>query len=421
MTSSLALPSPENVTRVVLDNGMIVLVRENHSAPVAVLEGNLPAGAIYDPPGKTGLAAMTASLLSRGSARYDFDAFNEAVESVGASLAVSADAHAIDFGSHSLSEDFPAMVEILADILRRPTFPEDHVARVRRQRLVHLQERDQDTHQVASLRFYESIYRNHPYGRPTSGYVETVREITRDDIVDFYTRRFTPNGAIIVVCGDVDTPAVIDLLRRHLEDWRRPQPEPMIAPAPSQTAVQRDLYPLPGKVQADIVVGCHAVPRNHPDYNAVRVANTILGRFGMMGRLGERVREEQGLAYYAYSTQDASLHAGVWLALAGVNPAHVTLAVESILAEFARLGEEPVPDAELADSQAYMTGVLPLTLETNEGVASTLLNMEWYGLGLDYLQRYNELIYNVTPAEVQRVARAYLRTDAYTLSVAGPL
>jgi zinc protease len=162
------------------------------------------------------------------------------------------------------------------------------------------------------------------------------------------------------------------------------------------------------------------VNRADADYYAIRVANTVLGRFGMMGRLGERVREEQGLAYYAYSSQDADKLAGVWIASAGVNPAHVEQATASILEEFARLRDEQVSDEELSDSQAYMTGVLPLTLETNEGVASTLLSMEWYGLGLDYLLRYHGLIYGVTPTDVQRVARRYLCAEGCIVAVAGP-
>jgi zinc protease len=150
------------------------------------------------------------------------------------------------------------------------------------------------------------------------------------------------------------------------------------------------------------------------------VANNILGQFGMMGRLGEKVREEQGLAYYSYSAVDAELHNGVWLAQAGVNPANVEQAVDSILVEFDRIASAPVTAEELADSQAYMTGVLPLTLETNNGVASTLLTMEWFGLGLDYLERYKGLIYNVTAADVQRVAAQYLRPEQCTIVVAGP-
>jgi zinc protease len=139
-----------------------------------------------------------------------------------------------------------------------------------------------------------------------------------------------------------------------------------------------------------------------------------------MGRLGESVREKQGLAYTCFSTQDAELIAGTWFAGAGVNPADVEQAIAAILHEFERLGDEPVPADELRDSQDYMTGVVPLALETNAGVATTLLNMEWFGLGLDYLQRYSELIYAVTVEDVQRVARQYLRPDRSVLVVAGP-
>ena len=177
---------------------------------------------------------------------------------------------------------------------------------------------------------------------------------------------------------------------------------------------------MPDKVQSDIVIGCQAVPRGHPDFYAVRVANTILGRFGMMGRLGESLREDQGLAYTCSSSQDAESAGGAWYAVAGVHPDDVEPAIEAIQHEFERLGNELVPVDELRDSQAYMTGIVPLALETNAGVASTLVNMEWYGLGLDYLQRYNELIYAVTPEDVLRVARQYLRPDNSVLVVAGP-
>ncbi|MCB0140391.1 MAG: insulinase family protein, partial [Caldilineaceae bacterium] len=162
------------------------------------------------------------------------------------------------------------------------------------------------------------------------------------------------------------------------------------------------------------------VARSHPDYDALRVANTILGRFGMMGRLGETVREEQGLAYYCSSALQTDLVAGAWVTSAGVNPANVEQAIDSILAEFQRLAHEPVTAQELSDSQAYMTGIVPLSLETNAGVAQTLYNMEWFNLGLDYLQRYSSLINAITVEDVQRVAQTYLRGDAYALVVAGP-
>jgi len=180
------------------------------------------------------------------------------------------------------------------------------------------------------------------------------------------------------------------------------------------------MVPMADKVQADIMLGVSGVPRNHPDFYALRVANCILGQFGMMGRLGARVREEQGLAYYAYSSLAADAVGGVWTAAAGVNPRDVESAIASMQDEFTRIAAEGVSADELADSQAYLTGHLPLTLETNEGVAATLLSMEWYALGLDYLLRYKDLIYSVTSDDVQRVCAQYLRPERIVTVVAGP-
>lgn len=415
---------PETIHRVQTANGIIILVRPNPSAPVAMLEGCLRAGSVDESASKAGLASFTASLLSRGSANYDFDSYNEAVESVGASVSVGAGTHVSNFGSESLVEDFPLMVEILADILQRPSFPPEHIERVRGQWLVRLQEREQSTRSVSFRRFNEMIYGDHPYGLPTSGYIETIQEISRDDVVGFHRDHYHPNQAIIVVSGDVEPDAVVNLLESHFGDWR-PGPEPpppaeTIPPVAGANGIQRKSFPIPGKVQSDVVIGCLAISRNHPDYFAVQVANNILGQFGMMGRLGETVRERQGLAYYSYSALDADIGVGPWVAFAGVNPQNVDQATDSILHEFERMGKEPVSDEELSDSIANMTGTLPLRLETNDGVASILLNIEWYDLGLDYLRTYQERISAITKEDVQRVAAAYLRTDSYTLVTAGP-
>jgi zinc protease len=414
------LPGPDSITRVVLDNGLIVLVRENHAAPVTVIEGCLPTGSIHDPLGKTGLASFVASMLTRGSASYDFDTFNALIEGVGASMAAGADDHTTTFGATSLSEDYPTMLQVLADILRRPTFPQTHLQRLRSQKLVQIQERDEDTQEIAALRFYEMIYPHHPYGLSNIGYADTVNAIERSDIEVFHAAHYSPTGAILVVVGDIETNAAIDLIQQHFGDWQGPAPDPRIPPVPPFNDVRRQSSILPGKIQSDIFLGCSAPSRHHPDYFPIRVANTILGRFGMMGRLGDSVREEQGLAYYVYSNQEAGPVTGLWYAAAGVNPDHVEQALDSIQQEFGRLAAEPVTDEELADTQAYLTGIVPLQLETNDGVASTLLSMEWNGLGLDYLQRYNGLIDNVSADDVQRVAQSYLRPDAYALSVAGP-
>lgn len=419
-------PNPSDITRVLLPNGLTVLVRENHAAPVAVLHGSLAVGAMQETPEQAGLASFVASLLSRGSRGYDFDAFNAAVENVGGNLTFGADTHATGFGLLCLAEDFPALVDVLADALRHPTFLPDQVELVRRQRLIDLQERDEDTGSVANLRFYETLFgTEHPYGRSTIGYAKTVAPLQRADLQAFYDTFYTPDQGVIAVTGDIETQAVIDLLNKTLGDWQGPRVDRALIPPPavavSAAAPARVLAPMADKAQADIVLGAPAVGRGHPDFYALRVANCILGQFGMMGRLGASVREAQGLAYYAYSSLAADLVGGVWTAAAGVSPDHVGAAVASIEEEFARIAAEGVSEEELADSQAYLTGHLPLTLETNEGVASTLLSMEWYGLGLDYLLRYRDLIYAVTREDVQRVCAQYLRPERLVTVVAGSL
>jgi zinc protease len=415
-----AMPGPDDTTRVVLDNGLVLLVRENHAAPVVVIEGHLPAGSVHESADQAGLASFVASMLTRGSAAYDFDAFNETIEGMGAHLGVSASDHATSVGGTSLSEDFSTLLNVLADVVQRPTFPAQHMARVRSQTLVQIQERDEDTEGVAMLRFRAEVFGDHPYGRSGLGYATTVPTISRNDLVAFHQARYTPQGAVLSIVGDIETDRVVGEVTRQWRDWQGTRPDRGVPSWAALDRVRQARVVLPGKTQADLVIGGPAVARAHPDYFAVRVANTILGRFGMMGRLGEVVREEMGLAYYVYSTQEAGSLTGVWYAAAGVNPAHVDQAVAAIQDEFARLCDEPVGDEELADTQAYLTGVLPLTLETDDGVASALLNMEWHNLGLDYLQRYNSLVYAITPADVQRVARTYLRPDAYALVVAGP-
>jgi zinc protease len=419
-TAGHGMPGPHDITRVVLDNGLTVLVRENHTAPVVVIDGYIRAGSVLDPDEKAGLAAFVASMCTRGSAAYDFDAFNELVEGLGAGVALSADDHVTSFGANSLSEDFPTLLAVLADVVRHPTFPVEHMARVRTQKLVQIQERDQDTASVAAMAFYHGLYPNHPYGRLTSGYAHTIGAISHQDLLDFHSRHYKPDGAILVIVGDVDTAAALDAVRRHFGDWQGTRPDHPLAPPTLASHYTPVTQTLPDKIQADIVLGCRTVPRHHPDYFAIRLANTILGRFGLNGRLGEVVREEQGLAYYVYSSQEAGEQAGVWMAAAGVNPEDVEQAIASILEEFARLCDEPVSEEELSDSQAYLTGVLPLMLETNEGVASTLLNMEYYSLGLDYLHRYTGLVEAVSAADVQRVAQTYLRPEAIMLAVAAP-
>ncbi|GAB4559995.1 MAG: hypothetical protein Kow0047_06300 [Anaerolineae bacterium] len=423
MAHRSAIPGPEDIFRTTLPNGMVLLVRENHTSPVVIIDGYLQVGSLHEPPELAGLAAFVAPMLMRGTEKRSFTQINEEIESVGASLSFGAGRDTTDFSGQCLAEDLPLLIDILDDVLRHPTFPEEHVERVRGQKLTALQERNNDTRRVAGIAFREMLYpEGHPYRRMVEGDPETVQAIRRDDLIAFYRDHFTPQGGAIAVVGDVQAQEVADLLAETIGRWQPPASNQSVEvpPVPPLSEVRRKAVSLEGKTQTDLVLGVPALSRLDPDFYAATVANSILGVFGMYGRLGERVREQQGLAYYAYSALSVDKHAGVWVAIAGVAPQNVQRTIDSILDEIERMRREPVPEEELADVKAFLTGSLPLRLETNAGVSSAILEMEWFGLGFDFLQRYPDLINQVTAERVQEVVSRYLRTDAYALGIAGP-
>jgi zinc protease len=421
MNTDHALPGPDDIHRIELDNGIVVLARENFTSPSVVVGGTVRGGALQAPRDKAGLAVFHSALLTRGTSRHTFDQLYEEIESIGASLHVGSGGHTYSFGSKSLAEDLPVMLNLLAEVLREPTFPEEHVEKVRGRLLTALQMRAHNTRSMAELTFHELAYPDHPYSIVADGYLETVSAITREEITGFH-RNLGPRGAIIVVVGAVEAGKAVEMVRTAFGDWQNPdQPEPPQAPPAARLAEARHKFvPIPGKTQADIVLGYPGPARSAPDYQAARMANSILGVFGLYGRLGDNVREEQGLAYYSFSRLSGGLGPGPWRVVAGVDPANVERAVTSIRHEIGRMVEEPVTPEELADNKSFFKGQLLLGLETNEGVVAGLKNIELHQLGLDYLHRYCDMIDALRAEDVQAAARSYLDPDTGALAVAGP-
>ena len=262
----------------------------------------------------------------------------------------------------------------------------------------------------------------HPHHRPAEGEEETVAAATRDDLAAFHRRRYRPDGLVVTVVGDVRTEWVIDRLARAFEGWT-PDVAPALPPVPPArpaASIQRAQVAIPGKTQADIVLGGPGFARTSSDYYAGMMADLILGRLGLMGRLGARVRDEEGLAYYVYSQAQAGFYGGPWAVRAGVNPANVARATDGVLREIEGFHREPARGDELRDARDYVTGSMALRLETDGGIAQALLELELFGLGLDYLQRFAALINAVTPEQMGDVARRYLRLDGYTVATAVP-
>ena len=275
---------------------------------------------------------------------------------------------------------------------------------------------------MASLAFDQIVYQNHPYSRPEDGYPETVQNIAREDLISFHNEHYGPRGMVISIVGAVDPKKAVNLIQDFLGDWHNPrQPDPPDLPpvTPLDGAITRRVE-IPGKIQSDIVMGVAGPARQSPDYFAGALGNSILGQFGMMGRIGEVVREQAGLAYYAYSSMSGGMGPGPWSVSAGVNPAAVDQSIELIQGEIRRFVSELVSAEELSDSQSSTTGRLPLALESNAGVAAALLNLERYNLGLDYYHRYADLVNAVTVENVRETAQKYFDPDVLAIAIAGP-
>ncbi len=275
---------------------------------------------------------------------------------------------------------------------------------------------------MASLTFDQLVYEGHPYSRPEEGYPETVTRITRADLVAFHKQHYGPQGMVIAIVGAVDPQAAVEAVTRHMSDWQNPdQPAPPeLPPVRTLPGIVTRLVSIPGKHQADFLLGCAGPQRHDPDFIAAALGNNILGQFGMYGRIGNVVREQHGLAYYAFSSLSGGIGPGPWYVSAGTDPEHTNKAVDLVREEIRRFTQEPVSMQELEDSQANFIGRLPLSMESNAGVAASLINLVRYDLGMDYYLSYPDLVRAVTPEQILQVARRFLDPDRLAIASAGP-
>jgi zinc protease len=417
-----SLPGADDIHRVELSNGIVVLARANFNSPSVVVSGYLHAGGLLDSDDKLGLADFTSTALMRGTQRREFQKLYDELESVGASFGYNSGTHFAGFGGRSLVEDLPLLLDVMADTLQNPTFPEDQVEKLRAQMLTGLAIRAQDTSDMASLVFDQLLYDGHPYSRPDEGWPETVQSITRDDLVEFHRKHYGPRGLVISIVGAVEPKKAVGEVERILDGWQNEAQEdtPSLPEfTPPQETIQKH-HAIPGKSQSDIVMGTYGPKRNSPDYMPATLGNNVLGQFGLMGRIGDVVREQSGLAYYAYSNLSAGIGPGAWYVSAGINPANVEKATNLIAQELKRYIDEGVTTEELADSQANFVGRLPLSLESNGGVAGALLNVERFDLGLDYYRQYPDLVKAVALEDVLETAQKYIDPERLVIATAGP-
>ena len=429
MTGGRSL-GPETVARSTLANGMVLLVYPNPSSPSVAVAAQHAAGAILESEDDCGLAGLTADGLNRGTASRSFMQFSAELDDVGASLNFGAGIEYGSFSGRALAEDLDVLLRLAADGLQHSVFPDDEVERLRDQALTGIAHVENNPGALADRRFRELLFgRGNPYGRPDEGYAETMGALTPEKVRDFHAASYDPESLVLAVVGAVTPDAVRDLASRYFEGWRGPgsgtaqrQRDAIRAfdtAATTAGGVREDLS-LAGKTQTEFTLGWPGVRRLDSEYFPVMMGNYILGQLGLGGRIGANVRDAQGLAYHATSHAEAAHARMPWTIRAGVNPVNVPKAVTSGLAEARRLMDEPPTDEELRLTKQAMVGSLPLRLERNGGIAGMLLTIENYGLGLDYLMRYPDIVEAVTADDVQQAAARLLDPEAYTLVTAGP-
>ncbi len=417
-----SLPGPDDIHRAILSNSITFLCRTNFSSPSVVVSGYIPSGSYLDPEDKLGLAYFTAASLMRGTRLRSHQEIFNALESAGATFGFGASVHNTSFGGRALAEDLPLLLQTLNECARYPAFPPDQVERLRTQILTHLAIREQSTGDMASLTFDRILFDGHPYSRPEDGFAQTIRRIHQNDLLDFHAGTYGPQGMIVVVVGAIEPARAVEQAEAILGDWRNPvQPDPVNLPdMPSPNKARRRHLAIPGKSQVDLVMGTTGPRRLSEDFLPASLGNNILGQFGLMGRIGEVVREKAGLAYYASTSLNCWIASGSWEVTAGVNPANLNRAIDLIRSELWRFVSEPVTEEELTDSQSNFIGRLPLSMESNAGVANAILSMERFNLGLDYFHRYPGLIQSITPEMILSTVKKYIDPARLITVSAGP-
>ncbi len=415
------LPGEENIRRVVLENGIIVLTKSEFNSPTVVISGYLLCGAIHDPVDKAGLSLFTSYALMRGTSKSNYKKIYQELESVGATLGFGSSIQSTSFGGRSLVEDFPLLIKTLSEAVRNPIFPANQLKILYTQLFTALQIREQDTGDRSSLRFDEILFPNHPYGRLEEGTIETVSRIKRSDLMRFHQKYYGPMGMVIVVVGAIEHDQVVERIEKELGDWNNPNwiAPPAIEVVEPKKFSYREHITIPGKYQSDLIMGSYGPKRVSSKFLIASLGNNILGQFGMMGRIGEVVREKSGLAYYASTALNGWQSAGTWEINAGVNPNNIDKTINIIKNEINRFVSEPVSDQELDDSKANIIGMIPLSIESNAGVASAIIRMERYSLGLNYLREFPKIISNITKEQILDVSNNYLDPENLVIISAG--
>jgi zinc protease len=416
-------PTGLRPARTTLDNGVVTLVKETRKTPIVAINLAVRAGSICDPPAASGAMNLLARVIDRGTESRSGAEIADELDNCGVSLSILVTRHQFSLVCTCLVDDFEPLVALLGDIVMNPTVPENELA-IRKGEVVTAIRQDDDNPFVrAAEGLMEALYgADHPYGRRGKGTIEAVERMSRETLLCLHGEHFAPSEVTAVIVGDIDTPRVQDVVGEVFGLWRAATPGPVpLRPPAAALSRRRIVVPMMNKSQADVAYGFTTIARSDPHYYAYWLMNHVLGQYSIGGRLGDSIRERQGMAYYVGSTFEANVIAGPLFVRAGVNPGNVDRAISSIDEELTRLRLDGLTQKELNDSRQYLIGSMPRALETNAGIANFLQTAEFFGLGLDYDVRLPDRLASVTLDDANAAARgATLDPDRASIVIAGP-
>lgn len=416
-----SMPNSKTILRESWSNGATLLAYPNPTSPAVYFTGYMQPGTIADPDEFYGLASFTTDMLITGTKRLNFQRLHDRIESIGASLSLGTGHLSTTFFGQCLREDLETIWGLLVEAAQEPAFAEKQFKRVRNQILTGIAIQNQDTAEMASQAFNRAFYGSHPYAHPTVGYAQTVSAIHKDQLEAFHSTHYGPNGLVMAVCGGIEPETAREIFSRTIGSWnsdRQCPPEPLPPFIPPTSSI-RSHVALEGKNQSDLVIGVPAPKTVSRDYQVCSIGNSILGRYGLMGRIGKAVREKAGLAYEVSSHLGAGIGPTAWTIAAGVNPDNLEKAIKLLKQELLRFRSEPVSQQELENVKTQALGRLPLSLETNAGIASILVSIERYGYGLDHLVQLPAIIESVTAEEILESAQRYWDLERLVITSAG--
>ena len=401
-----------------LPNGLQVLVIPHHEQPSVVFRLLVRAGAVHEPADRPGVASFVATLLNQGTTTKTAEQVATLIDSAGGVIGVGAGNELTYIQGAVIKDRTDEALGLVSDMVQRPAFSPNEIQLQRRQALSSLRVANDDPDYIANVVFDRLVFGQHPYGRPGQGSVESIERITQADLVAFHRAWFVPNNAVLAIVGDLSASEAFAAAERAFGSWpRRDVTEvvPATPPAPARRVVVID---RPGSAQTEIRVGHLAFPRTHPDYVAFDMTIRILGGEGA-NRLFGVLRSERGLTYGASADFNAFRTSGVVVAETDTRTSGTAESLRLMVDEFARLQRDQVHPAELEGAQDFFAGHFPLSIETPSAIAEQVLTRLFYGQDLKELDTYVDRVTALTPSDIQRMARQWLKPDQLTIVLVG--